>query len=270
MELALGGRGCLITGASGGIGSATARLLAAEGARVGVHGRNVERTEAVTAEIAASGGVAHALTADLTSDEATDALADAALAALGEIDVLVCNAGGRAQLAPVGWEQSTLENYRETFQINLGYSVRLIQRLAPAMRERGFGRIILIASAAGLQPMGNQPDYGAVKAAMVSLAVSTAKWLRGCGVTVNAISPGAVLTPQLERYLRGVAQQKGWPDDWETIERTAAEKMMKIPVGHVGRPEHIASMIAYLASPQAAFVHGANLHINGGVIGTLT
>jgi len=270
MNLDIAGKAALVTGASGGIGSATARLLVQEGVRVGVHGRDFKRTHAVATEIAHTGGTAHALTADLSDETAVEALADAALKALGQVDILVCNAGGRAKLAQVGWEESTLENYRETFQINLGYSVRLIQRLAPAMRERGYGRIVLIASAAGLQPMGNQPDYGAAKAAMVSLAVSTSKWLRGCGVTINAISPGAIMTPQLESYLTGVARKKNWPGDMATIERNAAREMMKIPVGHVGRPEDIAAMVAYLASPFGAFIHGANLHIDGGVIGTVT
>ena len=198
-----------------------------------------------------------------------EALADAALAALGEIDILVCNAGGRAA-AQIGWQETTMEDYRECFQINAGYSVQLIKRLAPLMRERGFGRIILISSAAALQPMGNQPDYGAAKAAMVSIAVSTSKWLRGTGVTVNAISPGAVLTDKLRGYLGKVGKQKGWPEDWDTIEKNAALSMMKIPVGRVGRIDDIASMVAYLASPWAGFIHGANLHINGGVIGTVT
>lgn len=270
MDLQLSGKTALVTGASNGIGAATARFLAEEGGHVGVHGRNPERTATVVDGIRASGGVAVPLIAELAEDGAADLLADEVLKELGSVDILVCNAGGRAPLAPVGWEESSLANWRATFEINVSYSVRLIQRLAPAMRERGFGRIVLVSSAAGLQPMGNQPDYGAAKAALVSLAVSTSKWLRGSGVTVNAVSPGATLTGQLQNYLNRVAREKGWEGDANEIERRAATEMMKIPAGCFGRPEQVASLITWLASPWAAFVTGANIHMDGGVIGTMT
>lgn len=269
MDLQLAGRRALVTGASDGIGAGIARTLGAEGAAVAVHGRSSAKVDAVVGGIVAAGGSAKPVLGDIGDEQAVEAIADAAIAALGGVDILVCNAGGRARPEP-GWADTTLDDYRESFQINAGYSVQLIKRFAPAMREQRYGRIVLVSSAAALQPMGHQPDYGAAKAAMVSLVVSTSKWLRGAGVTINAISPGAVLTNQLKGYLERVAKDKGWPEDWETIERNAAEKMMKIPAGRVGRIDDIASMVAYLASPWAGFVHGANIHINGGVIGTLT
>jgi 3-oxoacyl-[acyl-carrier protein] reductase len=270
MDLQLSGRSALVTGASNGIGAATARFLAQEGVAIAVHGRNPERTAAVAGDIVEMGQRAVTLTGDLAEEGVADRVADTALDQLGAIDILVCNAGGRAQLSPVGWEESSLDNWRTTFEMNVNYSVRLIQRLAPAMRDRGHGRIILISSAAGLQPMGNQPDYGAAKAALSNLAVSTSKWLRGSGVTVNAISPGATMTDQLRRYLTRVAKEKGWGDDWAEIERRAANEMMKIPAGCFGQPAQVASLIAWLASPWASFMTGANLHMDGGVIGTMT
>jgi NAD(P)-dependent dehydrogenase (short-subunit alcohol dehydrogenase family) len=269
MDLQLTGRRALVTGASDGIGAGTARLLAIEGAIVAVHGRNAEKTRAVVQSIVDAGGAAYPVVGDVGDPQAVEAIADAALAALGAVDILVCNAGGRYRPEP-GFEDTELEDYQASFQMNAGYSVQLIKRLAPAMREQRFGRIVLIASAAAIQPMGHQPDYGIAKSAMVSLAVSASKWLRNCGVTVNAISPGAVLTDQLRGYLEQVGQRKGWPEDWETVEKNAAQQMMKIPAGRVGRVEDIASMIAYLASPWAGFVHGANIHIDGGVVGTMT
>jgi NAD(P)-dependent dehydrogenase (short-subunit alcohol dehydrogenase family) len=270
MDLHLQGRTALITGASNGIGAEAARLLASEGVTVGVHGRNRERIDAVVAEIRAGGGTAEPLSADLSIDTEWDALADAANSALGQVDILVCNAGGRARLAPIGHAETTIENWRATFDTNITYAARLVQLLGPGMQERGYGRIILISSAAAQQPMGNQPDYGAAKAAVASLAVSASKWLRGKGVTVNAISPGAVLTPQLERYMTTVAEKKDWKGSLEEVERRIATGMMKIPVGRVGRTSEIAGMIAYLASPWADFITGANVHIDGGVIGTVT
>lgn len=270
MDLKLTGKTALVTGASNGIGAATARMLAGEGVTVGVHGRDAGRIAAVVDEIRSAGGKAHPLCADLSNEAEVQRLADNALESLGQVDILVCNAGGRASLAPVGWEESHHANWRATFDMNVAYSVELIRRFAPAMRERGHGRIVLVSSAAGLQPMGNQPDYGAAKAALVSLAVSTSKWLRGCGVTVNAVSPGATMTDQLRGYLLRVAEQKGWGDDWAEIERRAASEMMKIPAGCFGQPEEVASLIAWIASPWSAFMTGANLHIDGGVIGTVT
>jgi NAD(P)-dependent dehydrogenase (short-subunit alcohol dehydrogenase family) len=270
MDLQLSLKEALVTGASSGIGEATAKFLAGEGARVGVHGRNVERTDAVVRSIRDVGGEAFPFIADLAEEGAADSLANEVLRDMGGVDILVCNAGGRAQHAPVGWEESSLENWRATFEMNVNYSVRLIQRLAPAMRSRGFGRIVLVSSAAGLQPMGNQPDYGAAKAALVNLAVSTSKWLRGSGVTVNAVSPGATMTGQLRNYLTRVAQERGWEGSWDEIERRAATEVMKIPAGCFGQPEQVASLIAWLASPWAGFVTGANIHMDGGVIGTLT
>lgn len=270
MDLGLKNKRVLVTGASNGIGAETAHLLAAEGAIVGVHGRDEKRIQTVVDAIRTSGGEAHALPADIYDAAAVEALADAAIAALGQIDILVCNAGGASRTDAQGWEDYTVEDYARTYQLNVTSSMQLIKRLAPGMRERGHGRIILISSAAALEPQAGQPDYGAAKAAMISLVVSTSKWLRNSGVTINGISPGAVLTPGLEGFLQSTAKRRGWSGDLEAIEKTAAQSMFRIPVGRVGRASEIAGMVAYLSSDWAGYIHGANIHINGGVIGTFT
>lgn len=270
MDLGLKNKRVLVTGASDGIGAATAQLMAAEGAIVGVHGRNEARIHAVVEKILNEGGAAYPLQADICDINAVDALADAAVANLGQVDILVCNAGGASRTDAPGWNDYNLDDYVRTFQFNVVSSVQLIKRFAPAMRERGFGRIILISSAAALEPQQGQPDYGAAKAAMINLVVSTSKWLGDSGVTINAVSPGAVLTPQLQGFLQNVAERRGWTGDAAAIEKNAAKSMFRIPVGRVGRADEIAGMVAYLSSSWAGYIHGANIHMDGGVIGTFT
>src|SRR5690606_8207169 len=236
MELGLSGKTALVTGASAGLGEAAAKLLAAEGVAVAIQGRNAERTHRVVEAIERAGGTAYAFLADLTKPSDVDKLANDALSALGRVDILVANAGGRTRQEMTTWDQTTIDDYMSAMQLNFFSTARLIQLLAPGMKERRFGRIIAISSAAGLDPIPGQPDYGAAKAALISLVVSTSKWLKNCGVTINAVSPGAILTDALKTYLTNTAQQRDWQGDLGTFEARAVKEMFRIPVGRVGRP----------------------------------
>jgi NAD(P)-dependent dehydrogenase (short-subunit alcohol dehydrogenase family) len=273
MDLGIAGRRALVTGASDGLGAGIARLLAEEGAIVGVHGRNIGRIDQVVHEIRAAGGEAHPLQADLTDPAGAERLAEAALAALGEIDILVANAGGAVDSAgggPAGWEGTTEADYLGTFQLNLFSTVTLLKRLAPAMKARGFGRIVLMSSAAGIQPIPHQPAYGAAKAAMLNLTVSTSKWLGASGVTINAVSPGAILTAGTRGYIEGMAAQRGWEGDFDALEQRAVKTQMRIPVGRTGRVEEVAGLVGFLVSRYAGFIQGADMRIDGGVIGVVS
>ncbi|MEV6238354.1 SDR family NAD(P)-dependent oxidoreductase [Lentzea sp. NPDC051838] len=255
MELNLKGKRALVTGSSSGLGEAIARLLAAEGADVVVHGRDEVRAQAVAADI---GAVAVAI-----GDLATDAGADAVAAVAGEVDVLVNNAGGYAH---TGWQDATPGEWREIYESNVVSAVRMIQRLTPGMRARGWGRVIQIGGGLGSQPIAIQPHYSATLAARHTLAVSLARDLKDTGVTSNVVSPGAIMVDSVEKWLSTQALANGWGDTWEDIERNAVTSLVPNDVGRFGRPEEIAGAVAYLASSYADYVSGATIRVDGGTV----
>jgi 3-oxoacyl-[acyl-carrier protein] reductase len=264
MDLQLKGKRALVTGSSGGIGEAIAKTLAREGVSVVVHGRNQRRATRVAAAIEADGGTAYVTLGDLSLDDAAHNVAEAALSAWGGIDILVNNAGvgGRQR----SWFEIPLTQWAQMVNSDVLSMVRLVQHLAPHMRERGWGRIIQIASAAALQPLGDDPDYSAAKAAMVNLSVSLSKALADSGVTANTISPGGIRTAGFEWVWRQIAKRRGWGDDWRAIERRIVAEVLPNPTGRLGSVEEVASLVAFVASPLGGYLNGANLRIDGGYV----
>jgi 3-oxoacyl-[acyl-carrier protein] reductase len=260
MDLQLKGRRALVTGSSAGLGEAIARLLAAEGAAVIIHGRNEARAAAVTESIEKAGGQATYVLGDLSTDEGADTAANGALAG-GPIDILVNNAGA---YLPRPWLQVSADDWGESYNINVLAYVRMIHRLLPAMKTLGWGRIIQIGSSGGIEPFALQPDYLAATAARHNLTVSLARELKGSGITSNTIAPGPMLVENTRNMLLGMAGQMGWGDNWADIERNAVEQFVQNDVGRFGRPEEVASAVAYLASPLAGYVSGALLRVDGG------
>jgi NAD(P)-dependent dehydrogenase (short-subunit alcohol dehydrogenase family) len=255
MNLGLAGRRALVTGSNSGLGEAIARLLAAEGAHVVVHGRDAGRAHAVAEDI---GAVAVAI-GDLTTEEDADAVA----AVAGEIDILVNNAGGYDH---VGWDGADPQTWVRTYELNVVSGVRMIRRLVPGMRERGWGRVIQIGGGLASQPTAAQPHYSASLAARHNLAVSLARELKDTGVTSNVVAPGAILVDSVQRLLTRMAPERGWGESWEEIEPNAARDFVPNDTGRFGRPEEIAAAVAYLASPHADYVSGATLRVDGGTI----
>jgi len=165
MDLQLRGVRVLVTGSSSGIGAGIARVLAAEGAVVAVHGRDATRAAAVAAEVRSAGGNAVVVLGDLASEEGTSSVADAVDAALGGIDVLVNNAGGKTSPGNPAWFEIPWTDWVGTYEQNIGAAVRLIHRFVPGMCERGWGRVIQIGSASATQPEAGLGEYQAAKAA---------------------------------------------------------------------------------------------------------
>ena len=274
MDLQLSGKRALITGSNSGIGAGIARVLAAEGAAVAIHGRDSERCETVAAGIRQAGGTAVVVVGDLATESGCTSVGDTVMAQLGGIDILVNNAGGRASshrtdgaAGPPNppWLETPWSDWLWTFEQNVGAAVRLIQRFVPGMKARQWGRIIHIASAAATQPERDLAEYQAVKAAMVNMTASLAKTLAHTGITVNTVSPGAILTPAVVAAFTGMAEQMGWNSaDWSEIERRFTTELIPIAADHFGQPEDIGRMVALLASPLSAYMTGANYRVDGG------
>ena len=260
MDLQLKGKRALVTGSSAGLGEAIARLLAAEGASVIVHGRNQVRAEAVAESIKAAGGAAEYILGDLSGNKDADAVANGILAN-GPVDILVNNAGA---YTPRPWMQVSVEDWSESYNVNVLAYVRMIHRLLPAMKTLNWARVIQIGSSGGIEPFALQPDYLAATAARHNLTVSLARELKGTGITSNTVAPGPMLVDNTRQMLLDMAGQFGWGDNWADIERNAVEQFVQNDVGRFGKPEEVAAAVAYLASPLAGYVSGALLRVDGG------
>ncbi|MGH9160291.1 MAG: SDR family NAD(P)-dependent oxidoreductase [Vicinamibacteraceae bacterium] len=267
MDLQLTNKTALITGSSSGIGASIAHVLASEGVRVVLHGRNLARADGVAGAIRAEGGVVHITLGDLSTDEGARAVAEATRIALGGApDILVNNAGG-GDGEPRSWESATLADWHGAFASNLFSAVRLVKSFAAELKTKSWGRIINIATGWSVSPGTAIPYYGAAKAAMLNTTVSLAQAFAGTGVTVNTVSPGPIHTPAMERVARGLAHQLNWGiDEWKEIEKRFAKDLVPTLTGGIGRVEDIASVVAFLASPLAGFITAAHLRVDGGNI----
>lgn len=261
MDLRLAGKRALVTGSSSGIGEAIVKMLAAEGAEVIVHGRNEPRANAVAAAIHREGGRCTVALGDLQTDEGAEAVVEKALVG-GAVDILVNNAGYYDHLS---WTEVNAQQWIQTYEVNVVSGVRMIQRLLPQMRARGWGRVIQIGGGLAQQPIAAQPDYNASLAARHNLAVSLARELKGSGVTSNVVAPGAIRVSAVEQILESAALKFGWGRSWDEIERGAVNDLVPNDVGRLGYPEEVAAAVAYLASPFADYVSGAVLRVDGGL-----
>lgn len=264
MDLQLHDKRALVTGSSSGIGAGIARILASEGAHVVIHGRDSERAELVAADIRSHGGRAMVALGDLSFDEGAARVGEAVITELGGVDILINNAGGRTTIGNPPWLDIGLGDWRATYEQNVGAAVRMVRVFASGMKERGWGRIIQIASAAATQTEPDLGEYQAAKAALVNVSSSLAKTLAHTGITVNTVSPGMVFTPAARGWMTSVANERGWGEDFAEIERRFTREVIPLSVARIGRPEDVGRLIAFLASPLAAYVTGANFRIDGG------
>jgi 3-oxoacyl-[acyl-carrier protein] reductase len=268
MDLGIKGKRALVTGSTSGIGAATVKMLAAEGVRVIINGRNAERAELVRNEIVSAGGTAAIALGDLSSDEGAESVMTAALKVFGGIDILINNLGQFEPFAPV-WTDATPAQWAATYQANVIAAVRTIRAIVDGMKADGWGRIINIASGAYTEPPPEFPTYGPSKAALVNLSVGLAKSLADTGITVNTVSPGSVLTEALKSNLPIMGKANGWPEtDIDALERRFARQWRSL-VSRTGRVEEIAALICFVASAHASYITGTNYRIDGGSHATL-
>ena len=248
-DLDFSGKVALVTGASSGIGAATAEVLAGCGAHValGYHG-NRDAAERSVRQITASGGRAVALHADVRRVDGIRRLVDEAVAALGPIDILVNNAGSLVRRSPI--RELTEEGWDEVLSLNLKSAVFCAQAVAPSMIARRAGAIVNLGSIAGHNGGGpGAGPYAAAKAGLVAMTKSLAKELAPHGVRVNAVSPGVIDTPFHEVF--------STPDMIRAFVST-------IPLGRIGTATEVAKVIAFLVSDAASFIVGETIEVNGG------
>lgn len=262
MDLKLKGKRALVTGSSSGLGEAIAKMLAAEGAAVVIHGRNIERAEQVVESIIKEGGSAHIAIGDLATDEGADIVAKAALQH-GPIDILVNNAGATSHKT---WSDATTQDWMDMYNQNVVAYVRMIQRIVPQMKTLGWGRVIHIGGGLGIQPIKEQPHYNATLAARHNMSVSLARQLKDTGITSNVVSPGAIMNPMVEQWLINAAPKFGWGTELEEIKYRAVQDLIPNDTGRFGRPEEIAAAVAYLTGPYADYISGALIRVDGGTI----
>jgi 3-oxoacyl-[acyl-carrier protein] reductase len=245
MDLGIDGRVALVTGASQGIGRAIAAELAREGGRVAISSRSRDKIDAAVAEIGATGFVLDS--ADL--DAVPAFLADVE-GALGPVDILVCNTGGPpGDPDPLSF---TREQWETAYRTLVLAQIALIERVLPGMRERGFGRIVNVASTSVREPIANLMLSNAHRASMITAFKTLARAVAGDGVTLNTVLPGRIATER-------AYSMSGSPEE---AEATAARE---VPAGRMGTPEEMAAAAVFFCSARASYVTGETLAVDGGL-----
>src|SRR4051794_6782025 len=245
MDLGIDGRVALVTGASQGIGLAIAGELAREGARVAISSRSRDKIDAAAADIGATGFVL-----DSGDLDAIPGVVGEVEQALGPIDILVCNTGGPpGSPDPLGF---TREQWETAYRTLVLAQIALIERVMPGMRERGFGRIVNVASTSVREPIANLMLSNAHRASMITAFKTLARAVAGHGVTLNTVLPGRIATDRAYSL-------SGSPEEAEA----AAAK--EVPAGRMGRPEEMAAAAAFFCSARASYVTGETLAVDGGL-----
>jgi NAD(P)-dependent dehydrogenase (short-subunit alcohol dehydrogenase family) len=265
VDLKLDGKIALITGSSKGIGKAVAQGLAREGATVIIHGRNKIAVEEVAHDITIDGGRAYGVVGDLTHEDEVQRLIGQAQAFVKPVEILVNNAGGSG--VTEDWKATRPETWASGYDRNVLAAVRVTTSVLPQMREAKWGRIINISSIAGMMPPPMRPDYAAAKAAMIAMTASLAKAVAKQGITANTITPGTIHSVSLDQVFRKTAVENGLSVDapWSEIEKSVLPMFAQVPMGRVGTLDEIADVIAFLASPRASYITGANVRLDGGM-----
>ncbi|WP_448625646.1 SDR family NAD(P)-dependent oxidoreductase [Geodermatophilus sp. URMC 64] len=255
----LDGAVAVVTGAGTGIGRAITLGLAAAGADVVLAGRSVPAMEEVAAQVSAAGRRSLVVPLDLREPASVGAAAAEALGTFGRVDVLVCNSGVGGPSRPL-WEID-LEEWEDTFRVNVTGTYLCCKAFAPAMISRRTGSIVVIGSMTGKRPLVNRTPYAASKTALIGLVRTLAWELGPAGVRVNLVSPGGVEGDRLAWVLEQQAAARGI-----SVEQARAEFTSGSPLGKVVAPGDIADVVAFLASPRAASITGEDVNVSAGLV----
>lgn len=254
----------VVTGSSSGIGKATAERFLGEGYDVVVTARDGDRLEAARDEL--NGNRVLAVPADLTDPGDVDRLVSTTLDELDRVDVLVNNAGRVGPTEP--FHDVGLEEWRQTFDVNVYGAVRATRAVLPHMRERGSGAVVNVASESGIQPDPILAHYNASKAALINLTKTLSKAYGEDGIRVNAVSPAATLTPMLEGLIQDIADER--EVGFERAKSAwLSEDRPNIALERTSEPTEVAAVIEFLASDDASFVTGANYRVDGGSVASI-
>lgn len=238
----------IVTGASKGIGRATAIRLAQDGYRIVVNYLSSEHEAQKTlSQIESIGGSAMLYPADVSRSSEVQGMIDAALQRYGQIDLLVNNSG---VMYDTNAEDVTDEEWEKVISVNLNSAFYACRAVIPHFKSRNYGRIINISSQAALTGSAQHSHYATAKSGVLGLTYSLAKELGPYGITVNIVSPGRIQTDMIS------SRDNGRMEEW----------MAQTPLKRLGKPEDVAHAIAFLASDQAAYITGLNMHVNGGLL----
>jgi 3-oxoacyl-[acyl-carrier protein] reductase len=262
MDLGLAGRACVVTGASRGIGRETARLLCAEGAGVLLVARDGEALAEAVAACAGAGGSAEGFACDVTEADAGERIMAEAEGRLGPVEVLVNNAGSAK------WrdlDDVPDEDWYAAWELNVMAPLRLMRAAIPAMRERGWGRVVNVSSTSGKRPSAAMAEYSVAKAAELSLSRLFADRYARDGVLVNAVCPGPTKS-ELWMAEGGILDQSRELGGHSSREEALEAAGTKRPIGRLAEVEEIAGAIAFLCSEHASYVTGAAWSVDGGTV----
>ncbi len=256
MQLELAGKVALVTGAGSGIGKAVSLRMAREGASLVAADLNAAAAQATAEEATAMGREVLALQVDVRDLGQLQAMVDAAVERFGRIDILVPSAG---IVQPMEMLEMTETDWDRMFAVNTKGVFFTLQMVARQMIRQGSGTIVTIASGAARGPRPYWIHYGASKAAVISITQSAAAALASHGITVNTVCPGVIATPMWDQIDQDMHEKSGMP-----VGEFRGRALQKVPLGRAGTAEDVANAVVFLASPQASYITGQALNINGG------
>lgn len=248
----LAGRTAVVTAASSGLGHATAGALAAAGARVFLGGRDAERVAKAAVDVGAAGSAV----VDFSDSAGTEAFADAALAELGRVDILVMNTGGPP---PGSFVDLAAEEWDRTYRLVLDSAIRMTRRVLPGMVEGGFGRLIYFTSTGVVRPLPGMHLSNVMRSGVQALAQSLVTEVGPHGITTHVIAPAHIDTQRRRDLTAGRAQARGVP-----VAEVTAQELASVAVGRFGVGDDIAALVTFLSSGKAAYLTGATHRLDGG------